>query len=88
MRPTLIFAIAALNLLMVPLLHFLLQDPRPVWFVEASYLEDVGSVDIIVGAAAHDMFDASTGGNRDLIDGNLEGSVNTGRATKGELTLL
>ena len=85
---TLIFPVPALYLLMNPLLHLSLQDSSPRGFVVVGDFEDVGSVDPIVAAPAHDM----VGWEVKLIDGDLEHPplVNIGRHEefKGACTLL
>lgn len=63
----LVFAIAALDLLMHALLHLSLQDSRSCWFVEAGDLQNVGGIDPVVGAASHDM----VSGDLELVDGDL-----------------
>ena len=52
---TLIFPIPPLHLLMHPLLHLPLQNPRSRRLVIVSHFQDVRRVDPVVGAAAHDM---------------------------------
>ena len=52
---TLIFAIAALNLLMHALLHFALENSGSGWLVVVGYLENVCCIDPVIGTPAHDM---------------------------------
>lgn len=65
---TLIFAVAALDLLMNSLLDFLLQYSCSCRFIVAGNLEDVGCVDPVVRSSSHDM----VGRQFQLIDGDLE----------------
>ena len=51
-----ILSIASLNLLMGSLLHLALEDSRSCWLVEARGFQDVGCVDPVIMAPAHDMF--------------------------------
>ena len=53
---TLVFSIAPLDLLMCVLLNLALKDPRSSWLVEAGCLQDVRSIDPVVGPPAHNMF--------------------------------
>jgi hypothetical protein len=53
--PTLVFAVASLHLLVHTLLYLALQNTGPARLVVVGDLEDVGSVDPVVGAAAHDV---------------------------------
>lgn len=66
----LVLAIAALDLLVHALLHFALEDAGARRLVVVGHLEDVGGVDPVVGAAAHDMVAVDIA----LVDGDL-GSV-------------
>lgn len=52
---TLIFAVSTLHLLMHTLLHLALEDTGPGRLVVVGDLQDVGSVDPVIGATAHDM---------------------------------
>ena len=51
---TLILSISTLHLFMDSLLDVSFQDPRPGWFVIVAHFQDMGSVDVIVAAPAHD----------------------------------
>ena len=51
-----ILSIASLDLLMGGLLYLALEDSRPCWLVEARGFQDVGCVDPVIVAPAHDMF--------------------------------
>lgn len=52
---TLEFAISSLNLLMVTLLHVALENAGSGGLVEAGSLQDMCSIDPIVGLTSHDM---------------------------------
>lgn len=67
----LILSIATLHLLVNALLHFALEDTGSGRLVVIGYLEDVGCVDPVVGAAAHDMVAVDIA----LIHGDLSGSI-------------
>jgi hypothetical protein len=54
-RPTLVFPVAALDLLVDVLLHFTLKDSGSGGLVEASSLQDVCRIDPIIGATSHNM---------------------------------
>ena len=64
---TLVLSIATLDLLVYTLLHFPFEDPRPCWLIETCNLQDVGSVDPVVGSPAHDM----VASNLEFVDGDL-----------------
>jgi hypothetical protein len=51
----LVLSIAALHLLVHALLHFALEDAGPGGLIVVGYLEDMGSVDPVVGAPSHNM---------------------------------
>lgn len=63
----LVFAIATLDLLVHALLHLALEDAGSRRLVIVGYLEDVRSVDPVVGTAAHDMVAVDIA----LVDGDL-----------------
>jgi hypothetical protein len=63
----LVFAITALDLFMHALLDFALEDTGSGGLVVVGYLEDVGCVDPVVGATAHDMVAVDIA----LVDGDL-----------------
>ena len=52
---TLIFPIASLHLLVHSLLHLSLQNPRTSRLVVVGDLENMRSVDPVIGASSHDM---------------------------------
>jgi hypothetical protein len=55
---TLILPVPALHLLVDARLHLALEDAGPRGLVIVGYLEDVGRIDPVVGAASHDMIRA------------------------------
>lgn len=55
-KPTLVFSITTLNLLVNILLYVSFEDPSPSWLVKASSLQDVCRIDPIVLPSSHDMF--------------------------------
>jgi hypothetical protein len=64
----LVLAVAALDLLVDALLHFALEDAGARRLVEAGDLQDMGCIDPVVGATAHNMVAGYIG----LVDGHLE----------------
>lgn len=64
---SLIFAISTLHLFVHTLLDLALEDARAGGLVEVGDLQDVGCVDPVVGATAHDMVAL----NIELIDGDV-----------------
>ena len=54
-RPTLIFAVSSLHLLMDAFLYFSLEDAGAGGLVVVGYLEDMRRIDPVVAATAHDM---------------------------------
>jgi hypothetical protein len=54
-RLTLVFSIAALDLLMNPFLYFSLEDARPSGLVEVGNFQNVSRIDPVIGATAHNM---------------------------------
>ena len=64
----LVFAITTLDLFVHALLDFALEDAGSRRLVVVGYLEDVGRVDPVVGAAAHDMVAVDIA----LVDGDLQ----------------
>lgn len=73
---TLIFAISTLHLFVHTLLDLALEDARAGGLVEVGDLQDVGCVDPVVGATAHDMVAL----NIELIDGDLSAAMMSARA--------
>lgn len=67
---TLIFPVAALHLLMHPLLHFSLEYPCSCGLVEAGCFEDMGCIDVVVCSTSHDLV-VIVG---KLVDGDLCGT--------------
>ena len=55
-KPTLVFAIASLYLLMDILLHLALEYSGASWLIEAGRLENMCGIDPVVLPPAHDMF--------------------------------
>ena len=83
---TLIFSVSTLHFLMYTLLHLALKDAGPTRLVVIRDLQDVGSVDPVVGSASHTVVTfAIELIHRDLRDG-LAPIVWSGR--NGQLTLL
>jgi hypothetical protein len=67
---TLIFSVSALHFLMYTLLHLALKDAGPTRLVVIRDLQDVGSVDPVVGSASHTVVTfAIELIHRDLQDG-------------------
>lgn len=54
-RLTLVFSVTTLDLLMNPFLHFSLEDARPSRLVEVGNFQNVGRVNPVIGATAHNM---------------------------------
>lgn len=64
---TLIFSIPSLHLLVDAFLHFSLENSCPRRLVIVGHFQDVGRIDPVVGAAAHDM----VGTDGVFVDWNL-----------------
>lgn len=89
--PTLVFAISSLHLLVHALLDLALENAGASRLVEVGDLQDVGCIDPVVGAAAHNM----VAGNIELVDGDLRAAMMSALAVgcverdgRGQLTLL
>lgn len=72
-RPTLVFSISALNLLMDVLLNISLKDSRSSRLVEACSLQDVCRIDpVVVPPSHHMLFEICA--ELELVHGNLQGA--------------
>ena len=65
---TLVFSITTLHLLMYTLLHLAFEDASPARFVVVCDLQDVGSVDPVVGSASHAVVTFAV----ELVDWDLQ----------------
>jgi hypothetical protein len=65
---TLVFSVSALHLLMYTLLHLAFEDAGPARFVVVCDLQDVGSVDPVVGSASHAVVTFAV----ELVDWDLQ----------------
>jgi hypothetical protein len=64
----LVLSVAALHFFVYAFLDFALEDSGPGRLVEVGDFEDVGRIDPVVGAAAHDV----VAGDVELVDGDLQ----------------
>jgi hypothetical protein len=65
---TLVFSVSTLHLLVHTLLHLALEDPSPTGFIIFRDLQDVSSVDPVVGSASHTVVALAI----EFVDGHLD----------------